>query len=54
MARSNGNETFERKGGYASPSVPRSEMKPPPASASASRPKPSQGDSQQAADPKIK
>ncbi|RFZ08571.1 hypothetical protein VIMS_04130 [Mycobacterium marinum] len=44
MVRNKEDETFERRGGYASPSIPRSQMKPPPASASASRPKPSQSD----------
>jgi hypothetical protein len=30
-------DSFERKGGYASPRVPWTEMKPPPASASRSQ-----------------
>lgn len=38
-------ETFERKGGYASPRVPRSQMRPPPASASQQYEKSPKGDS---------
>jgi hypothetical protein len=34
MLKDKRNDSFERKGGYASARVPRTEMKPPPASAS--------------------
>jgi hypothetical protein len=38
MPKDKRDDSFERKGGYASPRVPWTEMKPPPASASQSQP----------------
>jgi hypothetical protein len=43
-------DSFERKGGYASPRVPWTEMKPPPASAS--QPQPQSDNTSSAARPR--
>jgi hypothetical protein len=49
MRKHKRDDNFERRGGYASPRVPWTEMKPPPASASQSQPQ--SGDTSSAAPP---
>jgi hypothetical protein len=45
-------DSFERKGGYASPRVPWTEMKPPPASASQAQSQPQSGNTSGGAPPR--